>query len=254
VPTRERIYDLLSDHPEGVHHVEGPHAKVVIGNEKALVGSANLTDGGFTRRAEMGVVLDTLDEIAELSTWFGELWNRSTPPDLDEVTVFLQTASLTPEPARDRSSTSISSTAPAVKASFSKPVSDEARSSEITKTDHDRLVTVVGRAPDPQWIDQYFDLVAYLLEETGLSSNDPRLVTSLPKDNTIPVTIDNRYVPTALRSTDRVGFIPPETIDDLAEYTDSADHLGRFDPLYGEDRETTPHYVESSEYPRRFAE
>ena len=96
--------------------------------------------------------------------------------------------------------------------------------------------------------------MAYLLEETTLTSDDPRLVTSLPKDNTIPVTIDNRYVPTALRSTDRVGFILPETIDDLAEYTDSADHLGRFDPLYGEDRETTPHYVESSEYPRRFAE
>ena len=146
VPTRERIYDLLSKHPGSVHHVEGLHAKVAMGNEKALVGSANLTDRGFTRRTEMGVLLDDPDEVAELSDWFVELWNRSSPPDLEEVAAFLQTASLTPEPARNRSSSSISSTAPAVRASFSKPVSDEARSSEITKTDHDRLVTVVGRA------------------------------------------------------------------------------------------------------------
>jgi hypothetical protein len=57
------------------------HAKVYIFGEEALLGSANLTDGGMTRNREAVICLDReedADAVEELKALFTELWDSAS--------------------------------------------------------------------------------------------------------------------------------------------------------------------------------
>jgi 5-methylcytosine-specific restriction protein A len=73
------------------------------------------------------------------------------------------------------------------------------------------LVERLRLAPDREWIDGYLDLIKLLIEATGLSNDDPRVVTSIPKKREwfLPVSVNNRYILAPLRRKDRflVGII-----------------------------------------------
>jgi hypothetical protein len=95
---------------------------------------------------------------------------------------------------------------------------------------HERLVERVAEASSQAWIDRHFDLLGELLATTGLSSDDPRLVTSIPKAGGIHVTINSRFVLTVMRS-DRTstGFILSDDTKGLGELIAQASNYERFE-------------------------
>jgi hypothetical protein len=226
VANRERVYDLLSENSHKIHHFPDLHAKVVLTENEALVGSANLTEKGLTGRTEMSVLFEEAGKVEEIADWFETLWEASSSPEMNEVDEFLNVEPSTPSPARNHNTASISSDAPAVRASLSTTSSDQQKSTDITQTDHERLVEVVSNAPSDEWINRYFSLLADLLAETGLTTDDTQLVTSLPQNGSIPVTINNRYVLTALRSDRRSGFIIRYDSENLDEYIRESAYSG----------------------------
>jgi hypothetical protein len=78
--------------------IRGVHAKIYIVDDRAIVSSANLTDTAFTKRREIGVLLDAAeakDTITAVNSW----WDRHAKEiSLDEIQGWEKTSPLTKEP------------------------------------------------------------------------------------------------------------------------------------------------------------
>lgn len=87
---RPRAWGFIRANLDRIHHCAAIHAKTVIGESLALLGSANLTNTGILARDEMGVLLDDPTLIEELHSWFDQLWQQTAPPVLDETSAYIQ--------------------------------------------------------------------------------------------------------------------------------------------------------------------
>jgi PLD-like domain len=74
---RQSTVSFILENRGRIRDSPGLHAKALIGNNASMVGSANFTFSGMTRRTEMGVHLADVDSIRELITWFDLLWTNS---------------------------------------------------------------------------------------------------------------------------------------------------------------------------------
>lgn len=116
--------------------------------------------------------------------------------------------------------------------------------SEETPENHEKLVETVSRAPSRGWIESYFELVEAIISETGLRSDDPRLVMSLPGKGTLPVTVNNRYVLVAFRGGESsTEFILTGNQGGVNPYLNKSDNKGRFNAIYDEDESKRPWFV-----------
>jgi len=87
---RPAAWNFIRENLELIHHCPTLHAKAVISNSLAYMGSANLTQYGIIGRTEMGVLLDNSQLVAELGTWFDDLWAETAPPMVDEASAYIQ--------------------------------------------------------------------------------------------------------------------------------------------------------------------
>jgi len=239
--TRHRIGEFATQHHEKIHDARDLHAKAIITDEGALVGSANFTRKGLAGRDELAVSLNESESVDELRDWFDELWSNSSPATLDELDEFISTSQSTSRDVTYRSTLSISSDAPRVNSSLAKE-SNNRDSIEIPEDIdvQEKLVERVMEASSREWIDHHFDLLEEVLATTGLLSDDPRLVTSIPKAGGIHVTINSRFILTIMRS-DRThtGFILSDDTEGLDELIARASNYERF-----ENEKSAPHLLE----------
>lgn len=77
----ERLEAWIFAHADAIRDLPGLHAKVVVGDRKALFGSANLTTMGLTRRFEMACLVEE-KERDELFAWIDAIWKQGSPVDL----------------------------------------------------------------------------------------------------------------------------------------------------------------------------
>lgn len=87
---RPRAWQFIREHIHLIHHYPALHAKAVVSNTLAMMGSANLTNHGILGRTEMGILLDDPKSVAEMSEWFEALWADTTPPVVDEASAYIQ--------------------------------------------------------------------------------------------------------------------------------------------------------------------
>jgi len=241
---REAIQNFLIDHRDQVRHVNDLHAKVVLSNDRALIGSANFTTKGLTGRTEMSVLLDEQETIDELTYWFETAWSVYDPPEINRVKTYIETSDGTPSPAHTPSNVSFPSDESPGTASLSTSSGTEDEIDVEQEDSHEDLVQRVAKAPSPEWAYSYLKLANELLSEVGLSNEDPRLLMSLPQAGTLPITVNNRYALVAFRDEQsRTEFILPSDAPEAETYVEEADYSGRFDPIYGEDEPETPWFV-----------
>lgn len=214
---RDGLQEFVRANRKSIRDCRGLHAKVFLGSDSALVGSANVTNSGLAQNSEMAVLFEGTEEVDELGDWFEELWTRTQSPDLDVLETYLsETDSLD----RDQSATrEMPDAGPSVDASLQmlgEPMI------EADKTEHQRLVDTVGEAPSRDWMDTYFDWVAEVIECTGVDESDERIATTVPKSRSrLPVNVNHRYVLAAFPKQERIGIIlPPDSNarDELAEF------------------------------------
>lgn len=89
VRARPRAWSFIRNNLDKIHHCEGIHAKAVIGDELAMLGSANLTDTGILSRTELGIFIDEGKQVTELQCWFDGLWQQTSAPVVDETNAFV---------------------------------------------------------------------------------------------------------------------------------------------------------------------
>jgi hypothetical protein len=87
---RPRAWAFIREHLPLIHHCPALHAKAVISDSLAMMGSANLTNHGILGRTEMGILLDDPRLVAEMGTWFEDLWQSTVPPLVDEASAYVQ--------------------------------------------------------------------------------------------------------------------------------------------------------------------
>lgn len=87
---RPKAWVFIRENLEQIHHVPALHAKAVIADSLAVMGSANLTHKGILGRTELGMLLDDPALVTELCIWFDGLWAITTPPLVDEASAFVQ--------------------------------------------------------------------------------------------------------------------------------------------------------------------
>lgn len=87
---RPRAWAFIREHLPLIHHCPALHAKAVISDTLAMMGSANLTTHGILGRTEMGILLDDSRMVAELGAWFDDLWHSTAPPLVDEANAYIQ--------------------------------------------------------------------------------------------------------------------------------------------------------------------
>lgn len=88
--SRPKAWQFIRENLELIHHCPALHAKAVISDSLAMMGSANLTRYGILGRTEMGILLEDSRLVAELSRWFDGLWGETAPPVVDEASAYIQ--------------------------------------------------------------------------------------------------------------------------------------------------------------------
>jgi hypothetical protein len=201
---------FISQHLDKIRDVDGLHAKLVLGDDAAYLGSANLTMAGLGRNHELGVMLDQPDELADLSAWYDGLWSQAqqrTRSDVERLA-----AVIAKHDAPERLSERVRSSWDALRSqrpsksltailsrAQANPYGNSTSAHTFDDESWQRLVERVSLSPGRWWADRFFDLAADLLETTGLESGDPRLVTSIPRTyNRLSVSVNNRYVLTGM--------------------------------------------------------
>ncbi|RDZ52967.1 hypothetical protein C5C07_14555 [Haloferax sp. Atlit-4N] len=250
--SRDEIKEFIEEHQDRIHHFRHIHAKVVLSDDSAVLGSANLTEKGVTGRTEMGVRFSEEEKIKELSEWFTRLWSESDPVDLDELDELVRT-SPSASSTYSRSTTSLTSDAPRVNASFVEDTEPPtAESIDVDEEGHRALVKRVQLAPSRKWANSFFDLLSDLIAATGLSEDDAELVTAIPQKKRISISINRRMVLGAFFTGEaKTGFIIGEETESLDELIEKADGYLDFSANAGEDEEKTPHWVEYEGEPER---
>lgn len=90
IRARPRAWEFIRENVENIRHCPDVHAKAIIGDTLAMMGSANFTNHGILGRTEMGILIDDPDMVAEIGAWFEELWSRTTTPLVDETSAYVQ--------------------------------------------------------------------------------------------------------------------------------------------------------------------
>jgi Phosphatidylserine/phosphatidylglycerophosphate/cardiolipin synthases and related enzymes len=186
---RQNIKNVILNNSSAIHHYKDIHAKVIVSDDRAFIGSSNFTKTGITERVEMAVFIEEKEQVVELQKWFCDLWAESesvNPQDLEQYVTSI------PTPEINKPKTSLPSKAIPIKASLvDVDIPDIIKSRES----RNRLIDCIKKiAPDRAWIDDYFNLAKEIIEFTDLKSDDPRLVMSITRNRKIPISINQRYV------------------------------------------------------------
>jgi len=137
---RKSIQKFIEENRERVHDFPDVHAKVVLSEASAIIGSANLTEKGVVGRTEMGVRFSEEEKIAELREWFNRLWSESSPVDPKELDEFVRT-SQSASSTHSQPTASLSSDAPRVSASFVEDDDSPVPNGVAVEEDDDRRMT-----------------------------------------------------------------------------------------------------------------
>lgn len=248
--TRKDIQQFIIDNLTSIHHYQDLHAKVIISDKKALIGSANFTKKGITGRVEMAVLLENIEQVDELKKWFADLWQQTDVINLDELTQYCANLSQLSEPVEFKIKSIIQSKGKRIKTKLISQVKSPIIIVNESDLDfHQRLVNRVSIFSDREYVNQFFDLANELLTFVQLAESDPRLVMSVPKVwKTIAITINRRYILALSDKRKRrgkaIGFNLPAEFSQLAEIQNQYTYLiERFDAFSGEKTEDTPYWM-----------
>ena len=148
--SRDKIIRLITENKSRVHHYKNLHAKVILGNNLCLFGSANFTRMGVTERVEMSVLVEDVSYINEIHEWFDNLWLCSGEVDLKELENYAQN-SIKETLQIGKDDVHLTSKSPIIRAKTSVEFADQASkvSSEVSqKNDLSRRERKVYRNSD----------------------------------------------------------------------------------------------------------
>ncbi|MBI3948276.1 MAG: phospholipase D family protein [Armatimonadetes bacterium] len=250
----DRLIRFLSDNAEFIRHVGHVHAKVVLTDGGALVGSANLTERGFGWRHEMGCLILDPTLLASIESWFDDLWAVGERVDETRLTSAVErgreVAAVRQRAAAGREGRTPVPHGPRRSLGWMAPHGATHRvpgreggggAADEREDEHEELATqlrALTRSPDE--CDRVLSLLARSLEVAGVSVEDQRLHLNFGS-TPVSITINQRYVAWCehRRGGEQFGFILDDvgTAEDAARRIDGA-WAGRFRKQGSDDQPT----------------
>lgn len=208
---RENIINFINENPEKIKHISDIHAKVLISEHSAFLGSANFTDKGICQRTEMSVSFSEVEKVQEIKSWFESLWEVAINFTEEQLSDFVKKNENTNHKPRIKKLKSPS-----------KKVMKRASLVDIGtffKTDKDyqsELVKAIKKIKkDKEWLNRFFDLIKELLTDLNIEEESPKITMSVTKDLRMPISIGQRYVIRAKSQQNKVGFILPLELEEM---------------------------------------
>lgn len=208
---RLEICDFISVHFDKIKHISDIHAKVLVTDNSAFLGSANFTDKGILERTEMSVSFTEQEKVEELKNWFQSLWTSATDFTQKQLFDFVkqnESKNLQPKISRLKS-----------------PFSKQKRKSSLVpldtylKTDNDyetELIKAIKKTKkDKIWLNKYFDLVREILTDLDIDEQSQKITMSVTKDLKMPISIGQRYIVCPRHRRDAIGLILPLEFRDI---------------------------------------
>lgn len=212
---RFEICDFINDHFDNIKHIPDIHAKVLITDNSAFLGSANFTENGILVRTEMSVSISEQEKVDELKNWFQSLWSIAIDFNQKQLYDFIiQNENAKPQPKIKK---------------LKSPFPNQKRKSTLVpldsflKTDKDyetELIKAIKKTKkDKIWLNKYFDLVKEILTDLEVEANSPKITMSVTKDLKMPISFGQRYIVCPRHRKDSIGLILPlEFRDIVADY------------------------------------
>jgi len=97
VRLRQQVVRFIQSNCDRIRHCKNLHAKILVSGNRALVGSANFTEMGLTKRVEMSVLFEG-EHIDEIRTWFEALWSQTKQVEAEELKRFVRAIHEHPAP------------------------------------------------------------------------------------------------------------------------------------------------------------
>lgn len=88
--SRSQTVSFIQNDIQRIRDLPGLHAKVLIGNESTLIGSANFTISGMKRKTEMSVFVRDASTLEEITHWFDELWSSAAQVNAQQIDQLIQ--------------------------------------------------------------------------------------------------------------------------------------------------------------------
>lgn len=203
---RDLIKGFIIGNSDRIRHIQLIHAKVLITDNHAFLGSANLTESGICERIEMSVSFDEPEKIKELKEWFGSLWNFGIKPEQQQIEKFI------------KENTFIQQKKVSIIKSHKTPKATLANLNQdiIFTKDHESHLkkAILKLNQDKSWINNYFDLINDLFKEFEITDDSQKIAMVIRKDFKMPVSIGQRYV-IRPEKTGVVGLIMPLEFEDI---------------------------------------
>jgi len=200
---RLEICEFFNNHFVNVKHIQGIHAKVMVTENSAFLGSANFTEKGILTRTEMSVSFSEADKVKELKDWFNSLWKEATnftKKQLAEFVMNNENIIIQPRITRLESSYSLSKRKSILVPleNFQNPHKD---------LEQELIKAIKKTNMGNKWLNKCFNLIREMLIEFGIEKNSQIISMSVSKNHQMKIIIGDRLIIT--HREDAVGLILP---------------------------------------------
>jgi len=222
---RLELCDFISSHFENIRHIPEIHAKVLVTENSAFLGSANFTENGICVRTEMSVSFSEQEKVEELKNWFQSLWRVASSFTKNQLIDFVkrnENINLQPKISK------LNAFLPKQKRKWNLAPLDT-----FFKTEKDyelELIKAIKKSKkDKIWLNKYFDLVKDILSEFNIDVDSPKITMSITQNFKMPISIGQRYVIELERNGNSIGLILPlEFSEVISDFPDARISEGYF--------------------------
>ncbi len=219
---RKEIKKLLLNQKGKIKHISSLHAKVLITEKNAIIGSANLTESGILKKIEMSVLFNEVEKITELLDWFNILWEKGTILSGKKVEAIDNIKYVKP-----KKSTIINNI-------HNELIFQEARMKKIDngfnyedESDNYLIKGIQKLKNSRAWIESYFNLLDDLIKELHIEKNSHKISFSITNRFRISFIIGNRYIILPQKKAEIRVIMPLEFEKNISSYPE-AELLGYF--------------------------
>lgn len=189
----EEWLNFIEKYKKQIKHFSGLHSKVIISEQKAFFGSANLTKSGITERNELSAVIDNKDDIKSLNSWFDTWWKLSNNLDTEDLRIKIDVYKKELK-AQVKNKIVFIKSQHIIKSTYDINKTNKNEHIEGNKNE-EYLVNFLRHWENKDWLISYFNLAKYIIEKYNITVSDQRLCISFREEKyRIPITIGQRYI------------------------------------------------------------
>jgi len=205
----KEIEKFLKENYTKIKHQHDLHAKVIIAEDTALLGSANFTKCGIDKNHEMSIIVNDTNQIDEIKEWY-ELWWQHAEEIIKEAISINVKKVIKDDPQNIEIKGLKRFSSSFTKKILTKDIQINAKNIEPNEDDEEKLIEYLKIWNDKRYIDGYFDLAQHIIKRFNIHENDERICIAFRSNrHAINFTIGQRWILVPYWQNKCVGLIMP---------------------------------------------